>query len=116
MTREREKILLVGVGELGGIVLEYLCRVPNIGPIVAADANADWGSRKTNSAIEGASYMGLYPQIEFRPIDVLNIEGTAELLRKINPTVICNGTTLQSLWVVNELPSEVNAKLYRDKC
>jgi len=24
----REKILLIGVGELGGIVLEYLCRVP----------------------------------------------------------------------------------------
>lgn len=116
MAREREKILLVGVGELGGIVLEYLCRVPNIGPIVAADANADWGFRKTNSAIEGASYMGLYPQIEFRPIDVLNVEGTAELLRKINPTVICNGTTLQSWWVVNELPPDVNAKLYRDKC
>jgi len=114
MAREREKIMLVGVGELGGIVLEYLCRIPNVGPIVAADANADWGFRKTNSAIEGASYMGLYPAIEFHPIDVLNIERTAELLRTIKPTVICNATTLQSWWVVNELPPDVNAKLYRD--
>ncbi|MBP1777510.1 MAG: hypothetical protein H6Q86_3520, partial [candidate division NC10 bacterium] len=31
MAREREKIMLVGVGELGGIVLEYLCRIPNVG-------------------------------------------------------------------------------------
>ena len=116
MVREREKIMLIGIGELGGIVLEYLCRIPNICEIVTADSNTDWGFRKTNSAIEGASYMGLYPKISFHPIDVLNIERTAELLKKINPTIICNGTTLQSWWVVNELPPEVNAKLYRDKC
>ena len=116
MGREREKIMLVGIGELGGIVLEYLCRIPNICKIIAADSNTDWGFRKTNSAIEGASYMGLYPEIEFRPIDVLNIEKTAELIHQTDPTIICNGTTLQSWWVVNELPPAVNAKLYRDKC
>lgn len=116
MGREREKILLVGIGELGGIVLEYLCRIPNICKIIAADFNTDWGFRKTNSAIEGASFMGLYPEIEFRPIDVLNIEKTAELIHETNPTIICNGTTLQSWWVVNELPPAVNAKLYRGKC
>jgi hypothetical protein len=60
--------------------------------------------------------MGLYPEIEFRPIDVRNIEKTAELIQQTNPTIICNGTTLQSWWVVNELPPAVNAKLYRDKC
>ena len=31
---EREKIMLVGIGELGGIVLEYLCRIPNICEII----------------------------------------------------------------------------------
>ena len=116
MVREREKIMLIGIGELGGIVLEYLCRIPGICEIVTADSNADWGFRKANSAIEGASYMGLYPNIKFHPIDLLNIEKTAELLRKIDPTIICNGTTLQSWWVVNELPPEVNAKIYKDKC
>jgi len=114
--RDREKILLLGVGELGGILLEYLCRIPGICDIVTADSNPDWGLRKTNSAIEGASYMGLYPRIEFNLMNVLNIEETAEILRKLNPTIIVNGTTLQSWWVVNELPPEVNAKLYRDKC
>jgi hypothetical protein len=116
MARERENIMLIGIGELGGIILEYLCRIPNICEIITADANPDWGFRKTNSAIEGASYMGLYPHIHFHPIDVLNIERTAELLRKINPTIICNGTTLQSWWVVNELPPEVNVRIYKDRC
>jgi len=116
MGREREKIMLIGIGELGGIILEFLCRIPNVCEIITGDANPDWGFRKTNSAIEGASYMGLYPHIHFHPIDVLNIEKTAELLRKINPTIICNGTTLQSWWVVNELPPEVNARIYKDRC
>jgi hypothetical protein len=116
MSRELEKIMLIGIGELGGIVLEYMCRIPGICEIVIADSNADWGLRKTNSAIEGASYMGLYPNIQFHHIDLLNIEKTAELLKKTNPTIICNGTTLQSWWVVNELPPEVNAKIYKDRC
>lgn len=59
--REKEKIMLIGIGELGGIVLEYLSRIPGIPDIVTADSNKDWGFRKTNSAILGASYMGLHP-------------------------------------------------------
>jgi hypothetical protein len=114
--REKEKIMLIGIGELGGIVLEHACRIPGICEIVTADSNADWGFRKTNSAIEGASYMGLYPDITFHRIDLLNADQTAELLRKINPTIIYNATTLQSWWVVNELPPEVTAKIYKDKC
>jgi hypothetical protein len=114
--REKEKIMLVGIGELGGIVLEYLARIPGIPDIIAADSNEDWGFRKTNSAILGASYMKLHPCIKFRLLDLLNIERTAEILDEINPTIIYNGTTLQSWWVVNELPPEVNAKIYKDKC
>ena len=114
--RERETIMLVGIGELGGILLEFLCRIPGIDRIVAADRNEDWGFRKTNSAVLGASYMGLYPDIQFQPIDLLDVEQTAENLKKINPTIIYNGTTLQSWWVVNELPPEVNKQLYRNRC
>jgi hypothetical protein len=44
--------LLVGIGKFRGIVLEYKARIPNICEIVAADANAGCGFRKTNSAIE----------------------------------------------------------------
>lgn len=115
-TARRESIMLVGIGELGGIVLEMLARTPGIPPIVAADTNADWGQRKVNSAIEGASFAGLYPSIEFEHIDLLNIDRTAEQIARYNPTVIYNGASLQSWWVVNELPPEVNSRLYRDKC
>ena len=114
--RPRETILLVGIGELGGIVLELLARTPGVCRIMAADANAEWGIRKTNSAIEGASYLGLYPDIEFATIDLLDVGRTTELLARVEPTIVYNATTLQSWWVVNELPPDVNAKLYRDRC
>lgn len=114
--REKEKIMIIGVGELGGIVLEFLSRTPGMCDIVTADVNADWGMRKTNSAILGASYLGLYPHIRFQPLNLMNTDQTADLLRKINPTIIYNGTTLQSWWVVNELPPEVNAQLYKHRC
>jgi len=114
--RKKETIMLVGVGELGGIVLEQLARVPGICDIVVADANREWGWLKTNSAILGASYAGLYPSIEFATIDLLNIERTAEFLAEHNPTVIYNSTSLQSWWVVNELPPAVRDQLYKDRC
>ena len=71
---------------------------------------------KLTAAILGTSYAGLYPKIEFVPIDLLDIDGTAELLAKVNPTVIYNSTSLQSWWVVNELPPTVRDQLYKDHC
>lgn len=114
--REKETILIVGIGEIGGIVLEFLSRIPGICDIITADANHDWGFRKTNSALLSASYTGLYPHICFQPLNLLNVDQTAEFLKKINPTLIYNGTTLQSWWVVNELPPVVSAELYKERC
>lgn len=108
----KEKIMIIGVGELGGIVLEYIARTPNICDIVVSDINEDWGFRKVNSAILGASYMGLFPKITFKKMDLNNIDETASILRAIDPTIIYNGTTLQSWWVVGQLPKDIHAKVY----
>jgi len=114
--RSPETVMIVGLGELGGILLEYLCRIPGICRIISADINSDWGFRKTNSAILGASYLGLYPQIEFHQIDLLDVEKAADMMKKLNPVIVYNSTTLQSWWVVNELPLEIRNKLYKNRC
>lgn len=64
----------------------------------------------------GASYANLYPNIEFRRIDLNNIEETAEKIKKINPKIIYSATTLKSCWAINALPKEVLKKLYKDFC
>lgn len=113
--QNRDKILIVGCGDLSGILLEYLCRVPNVGPIVVADINAEAARLKVNSCLHGASFLGLYPDITARGVDVMNHEQTAALISEVNPCIVFNGTTLQSWWVVNELPKDINAKIYRHK-
>jgi hypothetical protein len=103
----QKSIMIVGLGDLGGYVLEFLARVPNIPKMIAADINEDWGVRKTNSAIAGASQFGLYPDISFIKMDALDVDKTASLLREIQPTMIYNSMTLQSWWVITQLPPEV---------
>jgi len=103
---ERQTLMIVGLGDLGGYVLEFLTRIPNIPKIVTADVNEEWGVRKMNSAIVGASQFGLYPDIEFTRLDVFDSENTAKILDQVQPTVIYNSMTLQSWWVITQLPQE----------
>lgn len=51
-------------------------------------------------------HASLYPEIEFVKNDVNNIEETTKLLRKYSPDVLYNSTTLQSWWVITQLPNE----------
>jgi len=103
---KRASLLIMGLGDLGGYALEFLAREPRMPRIVTADINEDWGIRKTNSAIAGASQMNLYPEIEFIPLDVFDIDKTANILQEIEPTVIYNSMSLQSWWVITRLPEK----------
>jgi len=102
---------MVGLGSLGGHVLEFLARTPGVKSIVASDYNEDWGVRKLNNAQLGAATQGYYPHMKFRKVDLNNIEETAEILKEEDPDVVFNATTLQSWWVIGELPKETYEKL-----
>jgi hypothetical protein len=99
-------IMIFGLGDLGGHVLEFLARIPNIPRIVTADINEDWGIRKTNSAVVGASLFGLYPEIEFMRVDVNDLGATSDVIRKVRPAIIYNSMTLFSWWVITQLPAD----------
>jgi hypothetical protein len=115
MKRERERILLIGLGDLGGFVLELLSRIPGICEIITADFDDDIGYRKVNSAIEGASYLNLYPHIEFYHCDLANVEETAKLIEKLNPLIVFNGTTLLSPLEISKITAEVMVTLSKEK-
>lgn len=103
---DQNTIMIFGLGDLGGHVLEILARVPNINKIVTADIREDWGIRKTNSALIGAAQIGMYPDIQFVKADVFDMDKTTEMLREIQPSVIYNGMSLMSWWVITQLPEE----------
>jgi len=102
-----KKVMIIGLGELGGYILEFLARSAGVTNIIAADYNEDFGTRKTNLVTHGSSMMGFFPKIEFTKIDLFNIEETAAILEKYQPDIICNCTTLQSWWVITTLPKEI---------
>ena len=107
----RSTIMLVGLGDLGGHVLEMLVRAPGTRHIITADINEEWGYRKTNIAAFGAAQMGHYPQVEFTEINLFNVEQTAETILKFKPEIIYSAATLQSWWVINTLPRDVFEEL-----
>jgi hypothetical protein len=107
----RSTIMMIGIGDLGGHVLEMLARAPGPRRIITADINDDWGYRKTNIAAFGAAQMGCYPQLEFVKVDLYNPDQTAEIISKYKPEIIYSAVSLQSWWVINTLPKEVFEKL-----
>ena len=102
---------MIGLGSLGGHALEFLARTPGIRSIVASDYNEEWGQRKLNNAQLGAATQGYYPRMKFRRVDLNDINATAEVLKEENPEVVFNATTLQSWWVIGELPKETYERL-----
>jgi len=107
----KSTIMIIGLGDLGGHVLEMLVRAPGYRKIITADVNEDWTYRKTNIAAFGASQLGHYPELEFVKIDLYNIDQSAEIISKYKPEVIYSAVSLQSWWVINTLPKEVFEEL-----
>jgi hypothetical protein len=99
--------MMIGLGDLGGNVLEMLARTSGYRRIITADIDEDRAYRKTNIAKFGASQMGFYPDLEFTKIDLNNFEQTAETIAKYRPDVIYSAATLQSWWVITTLPKGV---------
>lgn len=107
----RSNIMLIGLGDLGGHVLEMLARAPGSHRIVTADINEEWGYRKTNIARFGAAQMGCYPELKFTRIDLYNVEQSAEIIARYQPELIYTAVSLQSWWVINTLPQKVFEEL-----
>ena len=103
-------IMIIGLGEVGGKALEILARRAGIARIVGADVNEEYGNQKVNNAVFGAQLEGIFPNIDFVHIDLMDLESTSEKLAEINPSVIFNSTSLQSYWVIELLPREIHKK------
>lgn len=107
----RSRIMVLGLGDVGGDVLEMLVRAPGAYHIITGDVREEWGYRKTNIAAYGAAQLGCYPELEFTPVDLFNVEQTAETIVRYKPDIIYVAATLQSWWVISTLPPDVFEEL-----
>jgi hypothetical protein len=106
-----ERVLMVGVGDVGGHVLEFLARDTRPIDLIVGDVDESRARLKLNNAVIGAAHHDLHPHFKFKKVDLNNIENTAELIRELNPRVIINCSVMQTWNRIRKLPSEIYSKL-----
>jgi len=81
-------VMIFGLGDLGGWVLEFLARRVGVSTIIGCDKRKDWGSKKINVAASGAGAEGYDKTMVFEECDVFDTDRTAELIKKYEPDLI----------------------------
>ena len=106
--RKGKSIIIFGIGSMGGWVLEFLARSKGIEKIIVADVNEEYGRMKVENAAIGAAWGGFFKQIEFRKIDVFDIDRTTDFLKIVNPDIIYSSMALPiTLGAAFRLPSHI---------
>jgi len=101
-----KRILIIGHGVLGGDVLDFLLQSGLDLAITVAGRNPEKVLHRVNLARYTAMNLGFSPLVEIVPMNLMNVEATAERLTQIAPDIIFNATTLHSWWVITKLPSD----------
>ena len=108
MTR---KVLIVGVGDVGGKIINFLARDTRCPELIVGDFNEDVAIRKINTALSNAAVEGFFPKITFKKIDLVNVEETAKLISQEKPDVVIHCAVLQTWHVIRALPQDIYAQL-----
>jgi hypothetical protein len=101
------KIMLVGMGQLGGRVLDMLVREPACKIIIVLGRDHNRLQARANLAVLAAVQAGHDPSVICETCDVLNVDKLATIIDLHAPDIVFNATSLQSWWVITNLPSRV---------
>jgi len=98
-------------GSVGHDILFYLSVTNGVGKIIAADMAEEECRSQIKETLVSANFLGFYPDISFRKLDLFDVAATAEAIREIDPKVICHCASLGSWWITRLLPPEVYEKV-----
>ncbi|MCW5654850.1 hypothetical protein [Hydrogenophaga sp.] len=98
-------LLMIGVGDLAGLVLNLLVQGKEFGKIILAGRDLAEMNRRKNLALLFSAQLGRYHRIECVQMDLQNVEQSAHWIRDLKPDVIFNTATLQSWRIITQLPT-----------
>jgi hypothetical protein len=104
-------VLLIGLGDLGGVTLDLLARAKWVRRVVVASRTATTGIARVNLARVAAIASGTQPDITFVPLDLNDRDRTAELIAESRPDVVYSTATMQSWLIPERLPAALSAPL-----
>jgi len=107
-----EKILLIGsAGSVGHDMMYLIVAMNSDISVIGTDVNEAKGRGEIEVCFHVAHYLGNYPNLSFRKMDLFDVKGTAEILEELKPSVICNLASLGSWWITRQLPIEIYKKI-----
>ena len=104
-------IMLIGLGDLGSVLLELLAREEGLGRIVVGSRSAARGIARCNLARLSAIAQGYAPSISFIPLDLNDKEAVAEIVHGEAPDVILSTAAMQTWWLPDLLPPKQAAAI-----
>jgi len=105
------RVAVLGTGDLGGSVLRVLAQTPEVSRLYALDVNEARLTAEVADAVAVASYAEGSNRIEPVVVDMRNTDALATALARIQPDVVVNTATLQSWWVITQLPQPLWRRL-----
>jgi hypothetical protein len=100
-------VAVVGAGDVGSAVLRRLALSREIGALWALDVDGERARRAAADAAAVALYSGPAPRVASRAVDVLSLDSLRHALAAIRPDLVVQVATLQSWWVLTQLPQDL---------
>ena len=106
-----KKVLIVGTGDVGSHILEFIARDDNNIEWIIGDIDENRAKLLCNNASIGAAHHGKHPVFHPKEVDLLNIEKTADLIKKEKPIAVINCTVLHTWHLIRQLPEDLYARI-----
>jgi hypothetical protein len=109
--RQEQRIFFLGVGKLGGQILDLLLRLPGKYRFLIGGRNLLLLRQRVNLSIMAAIQLGFFPEVECVPLDLDDVEQTAESIAHFQPDLIFCAATRQPPGGTQGLPPALAQQL-----
>lgn len=106
-----QRIFLVGIGNLGSAILDLCLRLPGKHHFLVGGRNLSTLQQRANLSMLAAMQLGYTPDMACTSLDLWNIDQTADIIARFQPTIILCTATLQRLGATDHLPKSLSAAL-----
>lgn len=106
-----KKVLLVGVGDVGHHLLEFVARDESQLEWIVGDIDLERAQFSCNNAEIGAAHHGRHPSFKPIKVDLLDIDRTTALIQDEKPDAVINCTVLHTWHLIRNLPEDIYAEI-----
>ncbi len=101
------RVAVLGIGDLGGTLLRTLAQTPEVSHLYALDVDEARLAAEAADAAAVSSYAENSCVVHPIAVDMRNVDALAAVLARVKPDVVVNTATLQSWWVITQLPKRL---------